>query len=188
MAQVFQYGSNCLDSQINGKDRLCGDAKFIAIAETVEEFQLAFNVWSKGRQCAASDIVVSPGSKVWGALYEVPDFLIERNTAEAQGRKSLDAIEGEGSNYSRETIAVRRDNGLIVTALTYRAKKPKQGIKTSLEYVGYIVKGLRERGVREDYIEHVKKLAQANNRALAAEVIESPVDHLPGTLYRSESS
>lgn len=172
MALVFQYGSNCLESQINSKDRLCGDAKFIDIAETVNDFQLAFDVWSTNRQCAASDLVASPGNKAWGALYEVPDYLVERKTAAAQSRKSLDAIEGEGTNYKRETIAVRRDNGLIVTALTYRVKTPKQDLKTNLEYVGYIVKGLREHGVCKHYIEHVKKLAHANNPAISTQVQE----------------
>src|SRR5271156_2509344 len=109
MALVFQYGSNCLDSQINGDERLRGDARFIGIAETVEEFQLAFDVWSKRRECAAADMVPSPGNRVWGALYEIPDFLIERDAAEAQDRKALDAIEGEGINYRRVTIAVRRE-------------------------------------------------------------------------------
>lgn len=172
MALVFQYGSNCLASQINCEDRLCGDAGFIAIAETVEEFQLAFDVWSNGRRCAASDIVPSPGKRVWGALYEVPDFLIKRQTAAAQQRKSLDAIEGEGTNYRQEMISVRRENGQIVTALTYRVRNPTQGLKTSLEYVGYIVRGLRERAVREDYIDHVKQLAEENNPTLAAQVRE----------------
>lgn len=172
MALVFQYGSNCLESQINSKDRLCGDARFIVIAETVEEFQLAFDVWSKRRGCAASDIVSSPGNKVWGALYEVPDFLIERNTAEGRGRRALDAIEGEGINYRRETIAVRRINGQVIDALTYRVKSPIPGLKTNLEYVGYIVRGLRERGVSQAYIEEVKQLAQANNPAITYQVQE----------------
>ena len=44
MALVFQYGSNCSESEINGRDRLRGDAKFADIAETVEDFELAFNV------------------------------------------------------------------------------------------------------------------------------------------------
>jgi gamma-glutamylcyclotransferase len=170
MALVFQYGSNCLDSQINGDERLRGDARFIGIAETVDEFQLAFDVWSNGRKCAAADMVPSPGNRVWGALYEVPDFLIGRNTAEAQGRRTLDAI--EGIYYRRVTIAVRRENGQIISAITYRVGNPAQGLKTSLEYVGYIVKGLRERGVNEDYIDDVKKLAQANNPAITVQVQE----------------
>jgi hypothetical protein len=41
---------------------------------------------------------------VWGVLYEVPDFLIERKTAAAQNRSSLAAIEGEGTN----TTSVKR--------------------------------------------------------------------------------
>jgi gamma-glutamylcyclotransferase len=170
MALVFQYGSNCLQSQINAEDRLCADAKFIDIAETVDDFQLAFDVWSKHRKCAASDIIVSPGSKVWGVLYEVPDFLIERKTAAAQNRKSLDAIEGEGANYKRETIAVRRDNQQAVDALTYRVIDPKPGLKTSVEYIGYIVRGLREHGVPEPYISEVKRIGKANNPLIAKQV------------------
>ena len=172
MALVFQYGSNCLESQINGKDRLCGDAKFIGVAKTVDDFRLAFDVWSTKRECAASDIVMSPGSKVWGVLYEVPDFLIERKIAGKQNRRSLDAIEGEGANYRRETISVQQDSGPIVTANTYRVQVPKPGLRTGLEYVGYIVEGLREHGVFEEYVNQVKKLAAANNPAIARLVEE----------------
>ena len=87
---VFQYGSNCLDSEINSKNRLRGDAKFAGIAETVQKFELAFDVYSEKRSCAASDIVKKLGGKVWGVLYVVPDCLIARETAKACGRKSFD--------------------------------------------------------------------------------------------------
>lgn len=170
MALVFQYGSNCSASQINSKDRLCGDAKFVAIAETVDDYRLAFDEWSTRRKSAASDIVSMPGSKVWGVLYEAPDYLIERETSAANNRKSLDAIEGEGTNYKRETIAVRQAGGSIVSALTYRVRNPQPDLKTNLEYVRYIVEGLRDHGVQEDYVEIVKQLAQANNPAIAARV------------------
>src|SRR5712671_6097491 len=113
MTLVFQYGSNCVDSEINGENRLRGDATFTDIAETVEDFELAFDVHSKNRKCAASDIVRKPGSKVWGVLYEVPDYLIDRETVKASGRRSFDEIEGEGTNYKRETIMVRRPSGEI---------------------------------------------------------------------------
>jgi hypothetical protein len=36
----------------------------VTIAETVDDHQLAFDVWSTRRGCAASDIVASPGDKV----------------------------------------------------------------------------------------------------------------------------
>jgi len=167
MALVFQYGSNCSESQINGKDRLCGDARFVGKAETVDDFRLDFNVWSKNRNCAASDIVISSGSKVWGVLYDVPDYLIGRDSARDQHRRSLDAIEGEETNYKRESIAVRREDQQVVQALTYRVINPKAGLRTDLEYVGFIVAGLREHGVPEVYISQVKRIAETNNPDIA---------------------
>lgn len=170
MALIFQYGSNCLESQINGEERLCGDAKFTGIAQTVEDYQLAFDVLSKNRGCAASDIVLSPGNKVWGVLYEVPDFLIERRTAKERGRKSLDQIEGEGTNYKRSLIDVKCSDGKVRTAITYTVIKPLRTVQTNLEYVRHIVHGLREHGVFEEYINSVKAIACANNPAIAAAV------------------
>lgn len=168
---VFQYGSNCLDSQINGKDRLKGDAKFTSIAETVDDYELAFDVFSKGRHCAAADIVHKPGGKVWGALYEIPTYLISRESAVARGRKSLDAIEGEGTNYERKEITVRTPDGEIVRALTYTVIHPCGGLTTDLDYVRYVVAGLRERSVPGDYIEKVKSIAAANNPPLMPELM-----------------
>jgi len=114
--------------------------------------------------------VRKPGSKVWGVLYEVPDALISRDSAKTLHRKSFDQIEGEGSNYKREMIEVRRPNGEIVTALTYTVKSPQVNLKTNLAYVGHIVAGLREHGISEGYIAAVKAIAIANNPDIAAEV------------------
>ena len=170
MALVFQYGSNCSDSEINSATRLSGDAKFAGIAETVDDFELAFDVQSSGRGCAASDIVRKDGSKVWGVLCEVADHLISRQTAKACGRRSFDAIEGEGRNYKRETINVRREDGEVIPALTYTVKEPVPGLKTNIDYVRHIVCGLREHNVPDEYIAKVKALAAANNPDIAGEV------------------
>jgi gamma-glutamylcyclotransferase len=170
MALVFQYGSNCSESQFNSQERLCGDAKFVTIAETVDDRQLAFDVWSRGRACAASDIVPSPGNKVWGVVYDVPDFLMARDTAAKRKRKSLDAIEGEGTNYARQAVTVKSANGELLSATTYRVIHPRAGLRTNVEYVGYIVRGLREHGVAAEYIANVKAIAIANNPTIAAAV------------------
>lgn len=170
MALVFQYGSNCSESQFNGQDRLCGDAKFVAVAETVDDYQLAFDVWSTGRGCAASDIVAFSGNKVWGVVYDVPDFLITRDTAATHKRKSLDEIEGEGTNYARQPITVKSATRQLFTAITYRVINPRSGLRTSLEYVSYIVSGLREHGVAEEYVTRVKALAAVNNPTIAVAV------------------
>lgn len=130
-------------------------------------------MWSTGRRCAAADILRRPGNTVWGVLYEVPDFLIGRNTARARGRKSLDQIEGEGSNYKRQTIDVQTPGGRIFSALTYTVIDPKPGLKTSIDYVRHIVSGLREHGVpgiAPHYIDNVKRIAAENNPSIAADV------------------
>jgi hypothetical protein len=169
---VFQYGSNCLDSQINGSDRLCGDASLVDIA-VAEDFELSFDVWSKGRQCAASNIIPRKGSVAWGVLYEIPDFLMDRASAKRMGRKSMDAIEGEGTNYERRKIQVRKPSGEVVEAVTYTVIEREQNILTNAAYVGHILEGLREHGVPNDYIERVKSIAIANNPAIAASLEDS---------------
>jgi gamma-glutamylcyclotransferase (GGCT)/AIG2-like uncharacterized protein YtfP len=167
---VFQYGSNCLDSEINGKNRLKGDAKFIGIAQTVEDYELAFDVFSRGRHCAASDIVCKAGGKVWGALYEIPKALISRDSAKTLGRKSLDAIEGEGKNYERKEISVRTGNGEVVSVLTYTVINPQTGLTTDLDYVHLIIAGLRQRAVPSEYVDRVKAVAAANNPGIATAI------------------
>jgi hypothetical protein len=108
-------------------------------------------------------------------LYEIPDYLIARETAKAHRRRSLDAIEGEGTNYTREKIKVRRPNGAIVVTLTYTVITPKCGQKTNVDYVCHIVSGLREHSlggnkVPDEYIAKVKSIAATNNPDIAAEV------------------
>jgi hypothetical protein len=167
MAVVFQYGSNCSTARLNGPDRLDGAAIPIGIAETVEEYRLDFDVWSDKNGCAASDIVKTPGKKAWGVLFDVPDARISRETT-PKDKKSFDAIEGD--RYRRHWIQVRRPNGSIITALTYVVKRPERGLQTNVDYVRYIVLGLREHGVSEDYIREVKDIAAGNNPSVKDEI------------------
>lgn len=166
---IFQYGSNCLDSQLNGEARLRGDAAFIDTARA-DGFEIAFDVWSKNRQCAAADMVPTRGASVWGALYQVPDHLIARETAAAINRVALDAIEGEGKNYMRRAVQVRMAGAELCDAITYTVINPAAGLKTNLTYVGLIVAGLIERRIDPAYIQRVKAIASANNPAIAGEI------------------
>jgi hypothetical protein len=167
MALVFQYGSNCLVERLNSEDRLRGDAVPLGWAETVENYDLQFDVWSRGNGCAASDIVLGGDSPAQGALYEVPDHLMSRGTAPS-GRRSFDAIEGDA--YMRRSIQVRKRDGNIVEAVTYVVREPRQGLLTNLDYVGHIIRGLREHNADNAYILRVKAAAIKNNPTLAEAV------------------
>ena len=167
MALVFQYGSNMSVKRLNGEDRLAGDARPICVAKTAELFQLMFTVWSNTNNCAVADLVPTPeGRSIYGVLYEVSDFLLSRDTAKLHGRKSLDAIEGEGTNYVRSMINLVKDDGSPVSAITYFVKEKKQGLKTSLAYVQHILLGLEEHGILDEYCQYVYARIVENNSAL----------------------
>ncbi len=168
MALVFQYGSNTSSARLNSADRLCGDARDLGLVCTEVSFELDFDVWSTGNACAAADMREGKGRPIWGVLYEVPDHLIQRETA--GGRKSLDAIEGQ--HYGRRPIRVRWQDGTSVAGevITYTVLSPTLGLRTSLAYASYIVAGLKEHGAPDDYLAYVKGRVIANNPDLAAEI------------------
>lgn len=167
MALVFQYGSNCSAARLNSRERLQGAAKLIGLAETVDNYQLSFDVWSNGNNCAAANIVAHGEHTVTGVLYDVPDELMRRETVPV-GRKSFDAIEGNA--YEKRSIRVKKKDGNIVDALTYVVREPARNLMTSVEYVSHIVTGLRENGAPEQYVARVKSAATANNPDIANQI------------------
>lgn len=169
MALVFQYGSNTSAARLNGHDRLNGMASVFGLARTAANYELRFEVWSVTNNCAAANIRPGGQRPVWGVLYDVPDHLIRRNTAGSA--RSLDAIEGECQNYRREEIDVIGPGcDRAVRALTYVAKNPKDGIRTSFDYAACIIKGLREHDAPAEYIQHVKSVVAVNNPVIAGDV------------------
>lgn len=167
MSLVFQYGSNMSVSRLNGEDRLAGDAKPICVARTVKPFELVFSVWSQSNNCAAADLLPSEtGRTVYGVLYEVPDFLLSRDTAKQQNRRSFDAIEGEGTNYIRATIALITNEGAAVRAITYLVKNRQTNLQTSAAYVAHILAGLREHKIPAEYCQYVRSRILENNGGL----------------------
>lgn len=161
MALVFQYGSNASQERLLGPDRLNGHGTVIGRAETVEDYDIAFDVWSTTNQCAASDLNPTPGRKAWGVLYEIPDDFIRGERSDR--KRTLAQI--EGPNYAEEKIRVRRPGGDPEEAVTFLVKSDNRtrGLFTSAKYVFWIVSGLREQGVAEAYIRHVVEVAKETN-------------------------
>jgi hypothetical protein len=138
-------------------------------AETVDEYDLAFNVWSQGNACAACDLVVAPGTgrHVWGVLYDVPADRI-RGWNRPDGKKTMEEIEGK--LYEEKTIPVRNEAGEQVDAVTFLVipTQRRHGLWTSADYVSHIVCGLRAHDVPEEYVQRVIDIAtETNQRATA---------------------
>lgn len=170
MTLVFQYGSNTSAIRFNSNNRLRGDANSLDAVYTAENFELDFNVFSSGNNCAAADIISGRGRKIWGVLYEIPDYLIRRETSGE--RRSLDAIEGEGGNYERQIIEVKHADGTPVEGevITYVVRDKREGLQTNLDYCRHIIEGLREHNAPDEYIEYVKGRMIANDSSLQNEV------------------
>jgi hypothetical protein len=168
MALVFQYGSNTSSTRLNSNERLRGDARDLGLVCMEAPFELDFDVWSTGNACATADILEGRGRPIWGVLYEVPDYLIQRGTAGE--RKSLDAIEGR--HYGRRPIRVQRPDGTRVAGeiITYTVVNPEPGRRTSIEYASHIIAGLREHGAPDEYLAYVKARVIANNPDLAVQI------------------
>jgi AIG2 family protein len=163
MPLIFQYGSNCDERRLNGPTRLNGDAQDLGRAETIDEYDVAFNVWSRNNGCAAADLIPTPNRYAWGVLYRVSDKGIEK----------LQRI--EGAHYAPKLICVRGEVGGEVEATTFLVESDdrREGLWTSAEYVGYIVNGLRAHNVPEKYVQHVIEVAVETNRRAGPSAAEA---------------
>jgi len=143
---------------------LQGDAIPIGKAQTVEDFDIVFDVYSSTNQCAASDIIPTDGCKVWGVLYDIPDNLVRGRRSD---RPTLEEI--EGPRYHEEKILVQTPDGNKIGAVTFLVKdtERRNDLATAVWYVSWIIYGLREHSVHEDYIKHVREVAiKTNQRAV----------------------
>jgi hypothetical protein len=170
MALVFQYGSNCTPARLNGPNRLKGRAQDLGRVQTVEDFDIAFDVESKTNGCAASDLIQVPGRKAWGLLYEIPDEFI-RGTRK-DGEKTLEVV--EGPRYHETMIRVRTADGREMDAITFvvRENDRRNDIATTAAYVSWIIYGLRDHGIPEDWIAHVLQVAIGTNERANAHAME----------------
>lgn len=162
MPLVFQYGSNCTAGRLNGPTRLKSHAEQRGRAQTVEDFDIAFDVYSQKNGCAASDLVPTPGRKAWGVLYKLSN----------KGLEKLEEI--EGSRYKKIPIRVIDENGKKRKAVTFvvRGADRRTGLWTSAAYVSWIIYGLREHGVPERWIAHVIEVAIETNQRAGASAAE----------------
>jgi hypothetical protein len=154
MPFVFQYGSNCTAGRLNGPNRLKGRAKDLGRAKTIKDFDIAFDVVSNTNGCAASDLIQRPGRKAWGVLYRLSKKGLERLKTK------------EGPRYEEKPIRVigRKRKKHYATTFVVRERDRREGLATSAAYVSWIIYGLRDHGVPEDWIDHVRDVAIDANR------------------------
>src|SRR5213594_2487503 len=122
MPLIFQYGSNCVSTEINNTVRLSGRAVDLGRAQTVEPYEIAFNKRSVNRSCATADLQKRGNDRAWGVLYDVtPEDL----------KKLAEDI--EGPSYEIKEIEVEDASGVVKPATTFvvKADRRREGLWTS---------------------------------------------------------
>jgi gamma-glutamylcyclotransferase len=144
----FAYGSNLLVDQ---KEKRTGRIRQ-AVRSRLKGYRFAFNKRGDSGQIYAN-IVPDDTADVWGVVYLCNPVAI----------RSMDEYEGVASgNYERIHVAVEKDAGETVEALTYVAGKDftcEPG-KPSAEYLGKIISGARHHGLPEEYVRRIEALAE----------------------------
>ena len=98
MPYYLAYGSNMDEKQM--KER-CPNSKRIGKG-LLHDHKIGFTRFSKKRDSAVADILVSPGDVVWGIIYE----LTENDLAK------LDVNEGHPHAYIRKTLKISKVTGI----------------------------------------------------------------------------
>jgi gamma-glutamylcyclotransferase len=119
------------------------DARFLGPAR-LDGFRLLFLRRSIRWKAGAADVVPEEGAATWGALYEVT----------AADLEALDAKEyATQGGYQRREVQVEID-GNRTRAVTYEVvEKAPHELAPKQEYIDLLVRGARERGLPQEWIE-----------------------------------
>lgn len=92
----------------------------------------------------------TPGTAVWGVLYEI-------NSTEKDG---LDAVEGLGVGYDEHTVGVETDT-VVREAVTYKARPDKidSALRPLHWYKAHVIRGATEHGLPGEYVRRIAAVA-----------------------------
>ncbi len=119
----FAYGSNM--DQVQMKAR-CPTAILLGNA-VLNDYCLAFTIFSPKRLCGCADIIPSRGDAVYGLLYTLTDVDL----------CAMDEFEGHPTHYQRITVRVSTENEEL-DVYSYEVVHKQHNLKPSDHYLGLI--------------------------------------------------
>lgn len=141
---MFAYGSNLDRSQVSAR---CPSSRPL-VAARLDGFTLCFPYYAQSRAGGAASIMESPGSHVWGALYDLtPEDL-----------NKMDTHEGRRTNPRRRLPVYVPEWG-TVEAWTYQYAGQRTNTPPSPAYLGQILTGCEAWGLPHDYVQSVRLAA-----------------------------
>lgn len=145
----FAYGSN-MGASVLRRER-CPRAAQVGVAR-VDDHRLGFTRFSKNRGGGVADLVVAPGSLVWGAIFDLTH----------DGFEALDKAEGvHVEAYRRERFTVTASDGALVSAWTYVVVNKVPEVAPSHMYWRLLVDGAEEAGLPPEYVKTLEAIRYA---------------------------
>jgi len=144
LERVFVYASLLSQREM---DRQCRTARFVELA-WIEGRRVAFTKPSIKWGGHAADVVLAPGDRVWGAVYEV----------DAIDLRAID--DREGIDYRRIAIELRGADGAPrAAAWVYEAHDHRRRPEAapSSRYLATILDGARERALPVEYLTELER-------------------------------
>ena len=145
MPLYFDYGSNMASGRLADRGipfRVLGRAR-------LDGYRLALTRRSVRTGTGVADIVVDPGSSVWGVLYELDDDAVAE----------LDRKEGLPWAYSRRPVEVHPNGSGAEAAFTYVvSRREDDEVAPSSEYLESILDGAREHRLPAGYVASLESL------------------------------
>lgn len=135
----FAYGSNMSHQQMQYR---CPDSRFISAA-IFKDYCFVYDGYSQSRNGAVANIIQSPGSIVWGGLYEITQECLD----------NLNLHEGYPNTYDRMNITVEdRDSHIYDNVIIYYRSAEESG-EPSSEYRQIVVAGAKDCSINVGYIQ-----------------------------------
>lgn len=153
--RYFAYGSNLDPVQMRAR---CPASSFLAVAR-LPDHALAFTRFAPRRGCGVADVVASPGSEVWGVVYDL---------TEADGRR-LDGFEGYRSERARNAyrrvvkqVDPRDTDSATMTVVTYEVcERQPEHVAPDRRYLGHLLAGAAAWGLPPAYVARLRAVPLA---------------------------
>jgi hypothetical protein len=156
MMIYFAFGSNMDPRQMAARcpsHRVLGRA-FLA------DHDICFPRRSPIRRCGTAGLVRVAGEGIWGVLYRLEAFDLERLHA-AEGYSPIGPA--HRSRHDFVAVEVRRGgpDGETIAASTYVARPDGSGATPSMDYMRHLIEGAQYHALPDSYVRRLRAVATA---------------------------
>ncbi|MFC1799390.1 gamma-glutamylcyclotransferase family protein [Candidatus Eisenbacteria bacterium] len=151
----FAYGSNMDENDLKqwceNNRRSFPDWKLLGNA-CLENYELSFNYYARGRHGGAANLMELSGRRVYGLLFEM---------SEDEGRATIRKKEGYPDQYEEILVTVECDGRRVDGVTTYKVAKQKEQPdhqRPTAYYMDLILKNARKYGFPAEYIQFLERI------------------------------